>query len=41
MVRTLHIFLVYCLQGTAWTFEFQLSDDSKAKDDKDGKQCSP
>jgi hypothetical protein len=41
MVRTLHIFLVYCLQGTAWTSEFQLSDDSKAEDDKDGKQCSP
>jgi len=37
MVRTLHTFLVYCLQGIAWTSEFQLSDDSKAaEDDKDG-----
>jgi hypothetical protein len=41
MVRTLHTFLVYCLQGITWTSEFQLSDDSKEEDDKDGKQCFP
>ncbi|CAK9264615.1 unnamed protein product [Sphagnum jensenii] len=27
---------VHTEQGTAWTSEFQLSDDSKAEDDKDG-----
>jgi hypothetical protein len=41
MVRTLHTFLVYCLQGIMWTSEFELSDDSMAEDDEDGKQCSP
>ncbi len=41
MARTLHTFLVFSLQGITWTSEFQLSDDSKAEDDKDGKLCSP
>jgi hypothetical protein len=37
MVRTLHTFLVDCLQGIVWTSDFQLSDDSNAEDDKAGK----
>ncbi|CAM6066494.1 unnamed protein product [Sphagnum tenellum] len=31
-----HISLGHRLKGTAWTSKFQLSDDSKAEDDKDG-----